>query len=195
MSFLTVLVVLFSFIIAGLIGILIAFVLMRPARRKLFRKNPPVRISTLVIISLIIFTLIFGVSTHYWATAYYRVVSNRFEDVLPNIQAGSVIIQQGDSWNNNKPAIIKEIWWQQMMVPRNDSRCYAGDQVICNLIKDVGLSGASNWKSYVVYLGLGLAGVLSFMFYSIWILKLNFEVDSKPEEKIRSRPKSKARHI
>ena len=193
MSFLTVVVVLLVFILAALLGIGFAYLLMRPTGRKLFLKNTPVQVITFIMISLILFLLIFGASTLYRANAYYRVAQYRFEDAQSVIQTGSLIAQQVDAWKNNKPAITKEIWLQQMMLPDSDAHCYTGDQPICDLFSSLGLSVASRWNSYLVFLGLGLTGVLAFLFYSIWIIKLKYEEEAIPEEDLRPRPKSKAR--
>jgi len=193
MSFLTFVVVLFVFILAALLGIGIAFLLMRPTGRKLFLKNAPIQVITFIMISLILFSLIFGASTLYRASAYYRVTQYQFEDAHAVIQTGSLIAQIADDWKNNKSAITNEIWLQQMMLPDNDSHCYTGDQSICNLFSSVGISVASRWNSYLIFLGLGLTGVLAFLIYSIWIIKLNNEEETIPEKELRPRPKSKAR--
>ena len=193
MSFLTIVVVLFVFILAALLGIGIAFLLMRPSGRKLFLKNAPIQVTTFIMISLILFSLIFGASTLYRASAYYRVALYQFEDAHAVIQTGSLIAQQVDDWKNNKPAITKEIWWQQMMLPDSDSHCYTGDQSICDLFSGLGISVVSRWNSYFIFLGLGLTGVLAFLFFSIWLLKLNYEEEAIPEKVLRPRPKSKAR--
>ncbi len=193
MSFLTFVVVLFAFIVAALLGIGVAFLLMRPSRRQLFRNNVLIQGITFFIISLILFSLIFGASTLYRASAYYRVVQNQFEDSQSIIQPGSLIAQQADDWNNNKPAITKEIWMQQVLLPSGDSHCYTEDQAICKLITNVGISMASRWNSYLVFLALGLTGVFAFSIYSVWILKLKYEEDTEPKVVLRPRPKSKAR--
>ncbi len=193
MSFLTLVVVLFVFILAALLGIGIAFLLMRPSGRKLFLKNAPVQVITFIMISLILFSLIFAASTLYRASAYYRVTLYQFEDAQAVIQTGSQIARQVDDWKNNKPAITKEIWLQQMMLPDSDAHCYSGDQSICDLFSGLGISVSSRWNSYLVFLGLGLTGVLAFLFYSVWILKLKYEEESTTEELVRPRPKSKAR--
>jgi len=193
MSFLTFVVVLFVFILASLLGIGVAYLLMLPSGRKLFLKNAPIQVITFIMISLILFSLIFGASTLYRASAYYRVALIQFEDAQAVIQTGSLIAQQVDDWKNNKPAITKEIWWQQMMLPDSDSHCYTGDQSICDLFSSLGISVASRWNSYLVFLGLGLTGVLAFLIYSIWIIKLNYEEETIPEKELRPRPKSKAR--
>jgi len=193
MSFLTFVVVLFVFILASLLGIGVAYLLMLPSGRKLFLKNAPIQVITFIMISLILFSLIFGASTLYRASAYYRVALIQFEDAQAVIQTGSLIAQQVDDWKNNKPAITKEIWWQQMMLPDSDSHCYTGDQSICDLFSSLGISVASRWNSYLVFLGLGLAGVLALLIYSIWIIKLNYEEETIPEKELRPRPKSKAR--
>jgi hypothetical protein len=193
MSFMTFVVVLFVFIITALIGIGVAFLLMLPTGRKLLLKNTPVQIITYIMISLILFSLIFGASTLYRANAYYRVTQYQIEDAQAVIQTGSLIAQQVDDWKNNKPAITKEIWLQQMMLPDRDTHCYTGDQPICDLFSSLGISVASRWNSYLVFLGLGLTGVLAFLFYSIWIIKLKYEEEAIQEEVLRPRPRSKAR--
>jgi hypothetical protein len=137
--------------------------------------------------------LIFGASTFFRASAFYRVVLNQFENAQSVIQPGSLMAQQADVWKNNKTTINNEIWMQQMRLPDRDSHCYAEDQAICKLILNIGISVESRWNSYLVFLALGLTGVFAFSIYSIWILKLKFEEDTKPKEIIRPRPKSKAR--
>ncbi|MFH2039093.1 MAG: hypothetical protein ABIJ65_06625, partial [Chloroflexota bacterium] len=124
---------------------------------------------------------------------YYRVVRNQFEDAQSVIQTGSLMAQQADDWKNYKTALTKEIWMQQMMLPSSDSHCYTEDQAICKLIKNIGISVASRWNSYLVFIALGLTGIFAFSFYSIWILKLKYEEDTEPKVIIRPRPKSKAR--
>ncbi len=193
MSFLTIVVILFVFIVAALFGISIAFLLMRPPRRQLIRNNALIQGVTFFIISLILFSLIFAASTLYRASAYYRVVLNQFEDAQSIIQPGSLMAQQATEWKNNKTALTKEIWKQQMMLPSNDSHCYTEDQAICKLITNIGISVASRWNSYLVFLALGLTGVFAFSINSIWILKLKYEEDTEPKERIRPRPRSKAR--
>jgi hypothetical protein len=193
MSFLTVVVLLFAFLVAALLGIWIAFLLMRPAGRQLFRENVFLLIITLFLTSLLIFAFVFGASTLYRASAYHRVVSNQFLNSQPATLAGSLAAQHADEWKNNRSAIINEIWWQQMMPPSSTTHCYTEVQVICRLIQQVGLSIASRWNSYLIFLGLGLTGVFTFVFYSIWILKLKYDEDVTPKEILRRRPRSKAR--
>ena len=105
MSFLTIVVILFVFIVAALFGISIAFLLMRPPRRQLIRNNALIQGVTFFIISLILFSLIFAASTLYRASAYYRVVLNQFEDAQSIIQPGSLMAQQATEWKNNKTAL------------------------------------------------------------------------------------------
>jgi|GEM_PF-1713404 len=193
MSFLTFIVVLFTFIVAALIGIGIAFLLMQPSRRQLFRNNVLIQGITVFIICVILFSLIFAASTFYRASAYYRVVRNQFEDAQSVIQPGSLMAQQADDWKNSKTALTKEIWIQQMMLPSSDSHCYTDNKAVCNLIRNMGISVASRWNSYLVFIGLGLTGIFAFSFYSIWILKLKYEEDTEPVVILRPRPKSKAR--
>jgi hypothetical protein len=193
MSFLTIVIVLFVFILAALLGIGIAFLLMRPTGRKLLHKNTPTQVVTFFMVSLILFSLIFGASTLYRASAYYRVVQDQFDNAEGVIQAGSVIAKYADAWKNNRASITKEIWLQQMMLPNSDSRCFTGDPSICDLFSNVGISVASRWNSYPVFLGLGLTGVLAFLFYSGWILKLKYEEENTKEKELRTRPRSKAR--
>ena len=193
MSFLTIVVILLVFICAALLGIGIAYLLMRPSGRKLFLKNTPVQVITIITISLILFSLIFSASTFYRASAYYRVGLYQFEDAQGVIQTGSIISQYAENWKNNKSAITLEIWVQQMMLPDSDPHCYTGDRSICDLFSNVGVSIASRWNSYLVFLGLGLTGVLAFLVYSIWIIKLNNEEETMPKKEIRPRPRSKAR--
>ncbi len=193
MSFLTIVIILLVFICAALLGIGIAYLLMRPSARKLFLKNAPVQVITFIIISLTLFTLIFGASTLYRSSAYYRVAQNQFEDAHSVIQTGSVIAQYADAWKNNRSAITKEIWFQQMMLPDTNAHCYTGDQLICDLFSNVGVSVASHWNSYLIFLGLGLTGVLAFLIYSIWLIKLKYEEETIPEKAVRPRPRSKAK--
>lgn len=193
MSFLTIVIVLFVFILAALLGIGIAFLLLRPTGRKFLLKNAPVQVITFIMVSLILFSLIFGASTLYRASAYYRVVQDQFDTAGGVIQAGSVLAKYAEDWKNNKSTITKEIWLQQMMLPNSDSHCFTGDPSICDLFPNVGISVASRWNSYLVFLGLGLTGVLAFLFYSGWILKLKYEEEITKEKELRPRPRSKAR--
>lgn len=193
MSFLTIVVLLLAFFVSALLGIWIAFLIMKPAGRQLFRENRFFLVITLLLTSLLIFAFVFGASTMFRASAYHRVVTNQFLNSQSATLAGSLADQHASEWKNNKSAIIKEIWWQQMMPPASFERCFTEVQEVCSIIQKVGLSTASRWNSYLVFLGLGLTGVFSFVYYSIWILKLRYEEDTTPKEISRPRPKSKAR--
>jgi len=193
MSFLTIVIILFVFILAALLGIWIALLLMRPSGRKFLLKNAPIQVVTFILISLIIFSLIFGASTLYRASAYYRVVQDQFNTAEGVIQTGSVLAQYAEAWKNNRSSITKEIWLQQMMLPTSNSHCFTGDPSICALFSNVGINVTSRWNSYIVFLALGLTGVLAFLGYSGWILKLRYEEENTPEKILRPRPRSKAR--
>jgi hypothetical protein len=193
MSFLTIVIILLVFVIAALLGIGVAFLLLRPKGHNFFQTKASIQIITFIAVSLFLFSLLFGGSTFYRASAYYRVAQYQFEGSEGVIQTGSVISQYAEEWKNNKSAITTEIWLQQMMLPSRDAHCYTGNNSICDLFTNVGISVASRWNSYLIFLGLGLTGVFAFLFYSIWITKLRNEEANLTEKEPRPRPKSRAR--
>jgi hypothetical protein len=195
MSFSIVLGLIGSFILVGLIGVLIAFVFLRSSIRNLLRNNMAVRILLLTIISLLLFVFTFAVSTHILANNMYGVVSASFDAIQTKIQEDPVLVQQLDDWKNNEPAIIKEIWLQQMMIPRETYRCFGGDTKVCSLMQVVGISGSSTWKTFPIFFGLGLFSAAAFVFFSNWMLKYYLKADTNAEEKFPARPRSKARQI
>jgi len=193
MNFLIIIIFLFTLIISILSGILAAYLLMRPDQRKFFYKHNFALVFSYLLISMVLFSLIFGTTTYYKATAFYRVVSNRFAEVLPAVEAGSDLPRQGEAWSNNKQAIIKEAWLQQVKTPRSGIHCYGQNETVCELIQGIGLPVKSTWGVYLSLVFFGISGVIAFLIYSIWIIKTNFDDDTSVKEKPRRKPKSKAR--
>ena len=193
MNFLSVVIFLFTLIVSILLGIAAAYLLMKPKQRKYFYQHTATLVIAYLLTSLVIFSLIFGATTYYKATAFYRVVSNRFAEVLPIVETGSDLIRQGEDWTNNKSAIIKEAWLQQVKSPRNGIHCFSNNDSICELIQGIGLSVKSTWSTYLIIILFALSGVIAFLLYSNWIMNINYDDDTTVKAKPRRKPKSKAR--
>ncbi|HKZ43437.1 MAG TPA: hypothetical protein VJZ78_00185 [Anaerolineales bacterium] len=193
MNFLTIVIFLFTLIISILLGILAAYLLMRPNQRRFFHNHKVALLFTYLLIGLALFTLVFGTTTYYKATAFYRVVSNRFAEVLPAVEAGSDLPRQGEAWTNNKTAIIKEAWLQQLKTPRNGIHCYSQNETVCELMQGIGLPVYSTWGIYLSLVVFGISSVIAFLLYSNWILITNYDDDTSIKVKPKRKPKSKAR--
>ena len=169
------LLILAAFLVAALIGVLLSLLFLIPPLRRLGQRATAVRRLLAASLGLLALLIVFGSAARVFAEAVGVVISGTVDSYRPAIVRGSPQEQLVQKWDQNRAAVVNELWLRQMMPPRQAWACYTRRFEVCILMADeFGLWGSSTWWSWLVMLGLGVVsglvcGALAARFMRPWI--------------------------